>query len=157
MIIKVRITGFGGQGVITAGYILGKAASIYDNKHSTFTQSYGPEARGGASRERRWLSDGRRHPRLQRLLPHGPCALLPFPRATARTVARAARAIVAGGRTDLQRLPRRAALPAQRLVGLQLRREPRARVLATVARAAGLQDRGLALGQAVGNDQEDHR
>lgn len=48
MVNKVRITGFGGQGVITAGYILGKAAAIYDNKHSIFTQSYGPEARGSA-------------------------------------------------------------------------------------------------------------
>ena len=48
MTVKVRITGFGGQGVITAGYILGKAASVYDDKHSVFTQSYGPEARGSA-------------------------------------------------------------------------------------------------------------
>ncbi|MFC2084063.1 2-oxoacid:acceptor oxidoreductase family protein [Bacteroidota bacterium] len=48
MITRVRVTGFGGQGVITAGYILGKAAAIYDDKHSVFTQSYGPEARGSA-------------------------------------------------------------------------------------------------------------
>jgi 2-oxoglutarate ferredoxin oxidoreductase subunit gamma len=57
MITKVRITGFGGQGVITAGYILGKAASIYDNKHSTFTQSYGPEARGSACSAQVIVSD----------------------------------------------------------------------------------------------------
>lgn len=57
MITKVRITGFGGQGVITAGYILGKAVSIYDNKHSTFTQSYGPEARGSACSSQVIISD----------------------------------------------------------------------------------------------------
>lgn len=45
---EVRLSGFGGQGIILAGSILGKAAAIYDGKHATFTQSYGPEARGGA-------------------------------------------------------------------------------------------------------------
>lgn len=57
MIVRVRITGFGGQGVITAGYILGKAASVYDNKHSVFTQSYGPEARGSACSAQVIISD----------------------------------------------------------------------------------------------------
>ncbi len=45
---EVLITGFGGQGVILAGQILGKAASLGDHMESTLTQSYGPEARGGA-------------------------------------------------------------------------------------------------------------
>jgi len=45
---EVRFSGFGGQGIILAGKIVGKAAAIYDGKHATFTQSYGPEARGGA-------------------------------------------------------------------------------------------------------------
>ncbi len=45
---EVRLSGFGGQGIVLAGNILGKAAAIYDGKHATFTQSYGPEARGGA-------------------------------------------------------------------------------------------------------------
>ena len=45
---SIRISGFGGQGIILSGYIVGKAASLYDNKDSAFTQSYGPEARGGA-------------------------------------------------------------------------------------------------------------
>ena len=31
-----------------SGYIIGKAASLYDKKNAAFTQSYGPEARGGA-------------------------------------------------------------------------------------------------------------
>ena len=45
---EVRITGFGGQGVILSAYILGKAASIFDKKFATMTQSFGPEARGSA-------------------------------------------------------------------------------------------------------------
>jgi len=45
---EVRLAGFGGQGIILAGYILGKAAALYDGRHAVFTQSYGPEARGGA-------------------------------------------------------------------------------------------------------------
>jgi 2-oxoglutarate ferredoxin oxidoreductase subunit gamma len=44
----VLITGFGGQGIIMAGDILGKAATLHDKKFSTMTQAYGPEARGGA-------------------------------------------------------------------------------------------------------------
>jgi 2-oxoglutarate ferredoxin oxidoreductase subunit gamma len=44
----VLITGFGGQGIIMAGDILGKAATLYDRKFATMTQAYGPEARGGA-------------------------------------------------------------------------------------------------------------
>ena len=45
---EIRIAGFGGQGVILAGFIVGKAASLYDGKAATMTQSYGPESRGGA-------------------------------------------------------------------------------------------------------------
>ncbi len=45
---EIRITGYGGQGVILTGYIFGKAAAIFDNLHSTMTQSFGPEARGSA-------------------------------------------------------------------------------------------------------------
>ncbi len=43
----MRFAGFGGQGVIMMGHIMGKA-SIIDGKNVTLTQSYGPEARGGA-------------------------------------------------------------------------------------------------------------
>lgn len=46
--IEVRIGGFGGQGVIMAGYIIGKAAALFDGKNATLTQSFGPEARGSA-------------------------------------------------------------------------------------------------------------
>ena len=47
---EIRIGGFGGQGVILAGIIVGKAASIFDKNEAVQTQSYGPEARGGASK-----------------------------------------------------------------------------------------------------------
>jgi 2-oxoglutarate ferredoxin oxidoreductase subunit beta len=49
-IVAVRLSGSGGQGLILAGVIYGKAASIYDGKNAVQTQSYGPEARGGASK-----------------------------------------------------------------------------------------------------------
>jgi len=54
---EVRIAGFGGQGVIMAGIIIGKAASLFDNINAVQTQSYGPEARGGASRTEIVVSD----------------------------------------------------------------------------------------------------
>jgi len=54
---EVRLTGFGGQGIILAGYILGKAAALYDKKYATFTQSYGPESRGGACAAQVILAD----------------------------------------------------------------------------------------------------
>lgn len=46
--LEVRLSGFGGQGIIRSGEIVGKAAAIYDGRYATFTQSYGPESRGGA-------------------------------------------------------------------------------------------------------------
>jgi len=48
--VQIRIGGYGGQGIVLAGTLLGKAASLYDGKEAVFTQAYGPEARGGASR-----------------------------------------------------------------------------------------------------------
>ncbi|MGQ9652848.1 MAG: 2-oxoacid:acceptor oxidoreductase family protein [Thermodesulfobacteriota bacterium] len=54
---EIMITGFGGQGVIMAGNILGKAATIFDKKHATLVQSYGPEARGGACAAQLVISD----------------------------------------------------------------------------------------------------
>lgn len=45
---KLIITGFGGQGVIMAGRIVGKAAALGDKLESSLVQSYGPESRGGA-------------------------------------------------------------------------------------------------------------
>ncbi len=45
---EIIITGFGGQGIILAGRIIGMAAALKDDKESTLVQSYGPESRGGA-------------------------------------------------------------------------------------------------------------
>lgn len=45
---QVRIAGFGGQGIVLAGKILGQAAALFEGKHAVMTQNYGPEARGGA-------------------------------------------------------------------------------------------------------------
>lgn len=47
---EIRLSGSGGQGMITAGIILASAASLYEGKTSVQSQSYGPEARGGASK-----------------------------------------------------------------------------------------------------------
>jgi len=46
---EIRFSGSGGQGLITAGIILAEAA-LYDGKNAIQSQSYGPEARGGASK-----------------------------------------------------------------------------------------------------------
>jgi 2-oxoglutarate ferredoxin oxidoreductase subunit gamma len=59
MLTELRITGFGGQGVIRFGYLLGKAAAIYDGKQATMTQSFGPEARGSACSSQVVISDER--------------------------------------------------------------------------------------------------
>ena len=45
---EIKIGGFGGQGVILTGFVIGKAASLYDGKDATMTQAFGPEARGSA-------------------------------------------------------------------------------------------------------------
>lgn len=54
---EVRLSGSGGQGLIIAGVILAEAAAIYDGKFVCQTQSYGPEARGGASKAEVVISD----------------------------------------------------------------------------------------------------
>ena len=45
---EIRITGFGGQGVILAGHIIGRACAVEAGRHATMIQSFGPEARGSA-------------------------------------------------------------------------------------------------------------
>ena len=54
---EIRLAGSGGQGLILAGIILAEAAGIYDGKFVCQTQSYGPEARGGASKAEVVISD----------------------------------------------------------------------------------------------------
>ncbi len=54
---EMRIAGFGGQGVILSAIILGRAASIHQGAFATMTQSFGPEARGGACSAQLILSE----------------------------------------------------------------------------------------------------
>lgn len=56
-VTEVRIAGFGGQGVILSAIVIGKAACIVEGGYSTMTQSFGPEARGGACSAQVILSD----------------------------------------------------------------------------------------------------
>lgn len=56
--LEVRICGLGGQGVVLAGQILGKAGVI-DGKKVVQTQSYGAEARGSAAKSEVIISDER--------------------------------------------------------------------------------------------------
>ncbi|HOM42647.1 MAG TPA: 2-oxoacid:acceptor oxidoreductase family protein [Bacillota bacterium] len=46
---EIRLSGSGGQGLLLGGIILAEGA-INDGRNSVQTQSYGPEARGGASK-----------------------------------------------------------------------------------------------------------
>jgi 2-oxoglutarate ferredoxin oxidoreductase subunit gamma len=55
---EMRLGGEGGQGLVLAGKILAEAAAIYDERNATQSQSYGPEARGGASRSEVIIADG---------------------------------------------------------------------------------------------------
>ena len=55
---EVRIVGLGGQGVVIAGQILGRAA-VYDGKNAVQTQSYGAEARGSVAKSEVIISDGK--------------------------------------------------------------------------------------------------
>jgi 2-oxoglutarate ferredoxin oxidoreductase subunit gamma len=66
--IDIRLSGSGGQGMILAAVILAEAAAIYDGKNATQSQSYGPEARGGASKSDVVISDGHiEYPKATRL------------------------------------------------------------------------------------------
>ena len=57
MLSEIRIAGFGGQGVILAAAVVGKAMAIFQGGYATMTQSFGPEARGGSSSAQVILSD----------------------------------------------------------------------------------------------------
>lgn len=54
--VEIRICGLGGQGVVLAGQILGRAGA-YDGKNVVQTQSYGAEARGSAAKSEVIISD----------------------------------------------------------------------------------------------------
>jgi 2-oxoglutarate ferredoxin oxidoreductase subunit gamma len=55
---EIRLAGEGGQGMILAGIILAEAATIYEGRNAVQSQSYGPEARGGASKSEVIISSG---------------------------------------------------------------------------------------------------
>ncbi|MCX5860231.1 MAG: 2-oxoacid:acceptor oxidoreductase family protein [Proteobacteria bacterium] len=57
--IEIRLSGFGGQGVIMSGFIIGRAAALYEGKQTVLTQSFGPEARGGSCSVQVIISDNR--------------------------------------------------------------------------------------------------
>jgi 2-oxoglutarate ferredoxin oxidoreductase subunit gamma len=54
---EIRVTGYGGQGVVLCAYIIGRAHAVNAGKHSTMIQSFGPEARGSACSATLVLSD----------------------------------------------------------------------------------------------------
>lgn len=54
---EILLAGFGGQGLILAGIVLARAAVMHAGMEATHRQSYGPEARGGASRSEVIISD----------------------------------------------------------------------------------------------------
>jgi len=56
--LSVRISGFGGQGIILAAVILGTAMVKKGNLYVVQTQSYGSEARGGECQSELIISDG---------------------------------------------------------------------------------------------------
>ena len=59
--LEVRLSGFGGQGIVLAGNILGRSVALFEGKNAVFTQSYGPEARGGACSADVVISEGAIH------------------------------------------------------------------------------------------------
>ncbi len=56
----IRLTGTGGQGLILAGIVLAEAV-LLEGKNAVQSQSYGPEARGGASKAEVIISSGPIH------------------------------------------------------------------------------------------------
>lgn len=58
MRLEIRLAGFGGQGIISAGLMLAVAACLHDNRNAVETRSYGPESRGGSCKSEIVISDG---------------------------------------------------------------------------------------------------
>ena len=54
---EIRFGGFGGQGIVTMAVVLGEAVSLVERKECVQTQSYGPEARGGATKSELVIDD----------------------------------------------------------------------------------------------------
>lgn len=63
--VRLVFSGSGGQGIVTAAIILAEAAVLHDDLNAVQSQTYGPEARGGASRSDVIISDAEiRFPRV---------------------------------------------------------------------------------------------
>lgn len=58
--LKIRLSGYGGQGIVLAGVIVGHAA-VLDGQNAVQTQSYGSESRGGACKADVIISDDEIH------------------------------------------------------------------------------------------------
>lgn len=56
--VEVRLGGFGGQGIILAGSILGRAVTVHAGHNAVMAESYGPESRGGACVAEIVIADG---------------------------------------------------------------------------------------------------
>ncbi len=54
---EIRLQGLGGQGIITAGHLIGEAASLHDRKEAIMTEDYSPYITGGWSRADIVISD----------------------------------------------------------------------------------------------------
>ena len=54
---EIRITGFGGQGVVLSGFVIGRACAVHAGMEATMMQSFGPEARGSACSSTVVISD----------------------------------------------------------------------------------------------------
>ena len=54
---EIMFAGFGGQGIVKAALLLAGAAGLHQGKYIAQTQSYGPEARGGACKAEVVISD----------------------------------------------------------------------------------------------------
>ena len=64
---EIRITGFGGQGVVLCGYIIGRSCAVHGGMHATLMQSFGPEARGSSCSATLAISDAEvLYPYIQR-------------------------------------------------------------------------------------------
>jgi len=55
--VEIRLAGSGGQGIILAGLVLTEAVGVFEGREVAMVQSYGPEARGGASKAEIIISD----------------------------------------------------------------------------------------------------
>ncbi|MBI4660006.1 MAG: 2-oxoacid:acceptor oxidoreductase family protein [Verrucomicrobia bacterium] len=65
--MEIRVTGFGGQGVVLSAYIIGCACAVHAGRHATMIQSFGPEARGSACSATLAVSDAEvLYPYIQR-------------------------------------------------------------------------------------------